>query len=257
MTVSPVSDELGNTKPARLRSRAWTLTLFNYKEEDITLLSQQFTKYIIGEEICPTTNKQHLQCFLYNNHQVSFSSIKEKWPTAHIETAKGSIEDNLKYCSKEGNYITNIKKKRPLKTITDEQLYDWQKEILTICQGIPDDRTIYWYWEPVGNMGKSAFCKYMAVHHGAAVITTAKSADIATCIDEETEIYIFDFPRNSEGFSPWNGIEQLKNGLITEAKLKKKAKTTIINCPHVIIFANWVPDNIPLSADRLKINRLG
>lgn len=255
-TVSPVSDELGNTKPTRKRSRGWVLTVHNYDDEHIRLLSQTFEKYIIGKEVCPTTQRKHLQVFGYSSSQISFSTLKDLFPTAHMQPQKGTIDQNLKYCSKEKDYITNLKVRKPIKTILLEDFYPWQKEVYDIVIGEPHDRRIYWYWEPNGNIGKSALCKYLAVHLGACVITTAKSADIATCIDEDCSIYIFDFPRSSEGFSPWNGLEQLKNGLITEAKLKKKAKTTIIDPPHIIVFANFEPRDAPMSTDRVHVKRL-
>lgn len=249
---------LGNTKP-NLRARGWAFTIFDIKEDTKYLISQIFNQWIIGDETCPETGRPHLQCYGYRKTQITLSKLKKVWPTVHFEVAKGKPWENYVYCSKGGKFESNMKidaPVKPVKTISEDELYDWQKKVLSICKEEPDDRTIWWFWEPIGNVGKSAFCKFLAVHYEAIVITTSKSADIATCIENERNLYIFDFPRSCEGFCPWNGIEQLKNGLITEAKLKKKAKTTIINCPHVICFANWVPENIPLSPDRLKIERI-
>lgn len=251
-------DELGNTKP--IRARGWAFTLFDFDDSTKNLITQVFQKWVIGEEVCPKTGKKHLQCYGYNQVQTTFKKLKKVWPTGHFEVARGKPWENLIYCSKEGKADTNITIGAPVqlavKTISEGSLYDWQKKVLEVCKGEPDDRTIRWYWEPIGNAGKSAFCKFMVVHYNAMVITTAKSADIATCIDASINTYIFDFPRSCEGFCPWNGLEQLKNGLITEAKLKKKAKTTVMNCPHVIVFANWPPGDAPLSKDRLVIERI-
>lgn len=251
--VSGVSEsDFGNTK--RNRARAWCLTQFNYTDEHKIKLSQNFDYFVYGEEICPTTGSPHLQCYVANRNQISFTTMKKMFPTARISVAHGTMQQNLTYCSKEGNFKTNIRLKAPIRTI--EVLRPWQQKIVDILNEQPEDRTIWWFWEPDGNTGKSALCKYLAVKRGSMIITTNKSADIATCIDEDCSEYIFDFPRSVEGFSPWNGLEQLKNGLITEAKLKKKAKTTIINNPHVIIFANWVPDKVPVTIDKLKIVRI-
>ena len=55
----------------------------------------------------------------------------------------------------------------PIKTIDDSDLYDWEKEIIEIIKNEPDDRTIYWFWEPTGCTGKTTFAKYLYIKHGA------------------------------------------------------------------------------------------
>ncbi|KAH0487768.1 MAG: uncharacterized protein KVP18_004849 [Porospora cf. gigantea A] len=55
---------------------------------------------IIGLEVAPTTNHQHLQGFV-NIHGLKWSTLKSKMPKAHIEISKGSDEHNKAYCSKE------------------------------------------------------------------------------------------------------------------------------------------------------------
>lgn len=60
--------------------------------------------WIIGEELCPTTNKKHLQCYFYYTNPRSFSAIKKQFKTAHIEPAKGTPDQASNYCKKEGKY---------------------------------------------------------------------------------------------------------------------------------------------------------
>ena len=61
-------------------------------------------------------------------------------------------------------------------------MYPWQKEIEDLSMTEPDGRTIHWYWENEGGVGKSSFCKYMYIKHGAITIQGGKLADIMNII---------------------------------------------------------------------------
>lgn len=83
------------------RSRGWCITIF---DEDHAFCSAFFHKdvyFIAGHETCPTTGKKHWQCYLHVPNAINFNTIKKHWPTAHIEKAKGSPQQNITYCSKE------------------------------------------------------------------------------------------------------------------------------------------------------------
>jgi hypothetical protein len=60
---------------------------------------------IAGKEICPNTGAFHLQCYIQFKNQVRLSKIKKIDNQSHWETARGSFEENFKYCSKDKNYI--------------------------------------------------------------------------------------------------------------------------------------------------------
>ena len=172
----------------------------------------------------------------------------------HWEKAKGSEEDNLEYCSKDGNYITNKKLKKPLKIIPLSSLYKWQLEILDIIKEDPDDRKIYWYWEPNGNMGKSTFAKYLCHHHNAIPIEGKKN-DILYCAAEyDSDLYIFDFERTMEDYISYAAMEKIKNGLYMCSKYE--SKPIIRNPPHIFCFANFEPNYEALSKDRWVVKKI-
>jgi len=60
-----------------------------------------------GIETCPTTGKKHNQGFIqfYSQHRTK-AVQRMLGSKCHLETMKGSILDNEKYCSKEGVYTT-------------------------------------------------------------------------------------------------------------------------------------------------------
>ena len=92
----------------KLRARAWCFTCFDFEEryEKILLNLQKSKYYIIGKEICKSTNREHLQGYVYFNNAITGKSLQKKLgANDHIEVAKGSPEDNKTYCSKENNFI--------------------------------------------------------------------------------------------------------------------------------------------------------
>jgi hypothetical protein len=87
----------GNTKP---RNRGWAIT-----EWDTPVFNEKQMSYLIyGIEICPKTQKKHFQTFVRFYNAKTFEQVKKHFPTAHIEELKGSINENIAYCSKDGDF---------------------------------------------------------------------------------------------------------------------------------------------------------
>lgn len=141
-----------------------------------------------------------------------------------------------------------------IRTITN--LYPWQSEVADMIKiECNDDRSVYWYWEATGKWGKSQFCKWAAVHLGATILRGGALRDIARSIPDQPKIIMFDFTRTVEDRVNYEAIEACKDGMIFSAKYESKMK--IFNSPHVVIVANFHPDETCLSLDRWKIKRLG
>lgn len=88
------------------RSRNWCFTLHNYTDDDLQIFKNIKCRYIIyGKEICPTTQRQHLQGYIQFDHQRTLTALKKflGLPKIHLEIANGSSEDNKAYCSKDGD----------------------------------------------------------------------------------------------------------------------------------------------------------
>lgn len=258
------SEEAGNTKqpPKRLNSaKNWCFTYFYQEESDISELkkilgsSGSIKKWIYGEEVCPSTGKLHLQGYLVFEPKNRPSILKAD-KRIHWEVARGSEQENIAYCSKEGKVTksSNIKVDKPLKILSLEQLYDWQLEIISIIEQEPDDRTIYWFWEPKGCVGKTCFSKYLSVKYDAVPLSGKKN-DILYCAAEfKSDIYIYDIERSQEEFVSYASIEKIKDGYYMCAKYE--SKPIVRNNPHVIVFANFHPDVTKLSSDRWSIVQL-
>jgi len=60
--------------------------------------------YIFGEEVCPDTGRNHLQCYAYFKNARSLKSVNKMIPDVRLRIANGSPQENYVYCSKEGKF---------------------------------------------------------------------------------------------------------------------------------------------------------
>lgn len=84
------------------RSRAWCITTNNYLEKD--LLHQTDVQYqIMGKEV-GDSGTPHLQQFVYYTNARTFKSVQKYFPTSHIEKMKGTLDQSISYCEKDGDF---------------------------------------------------------------------------------------------------------------------------------------------------------
>lgn len=248
---------IGNTKQSP-HAKHYCFTLNNYKNEDLVVVVEKLRndKYVIGKEI-GEEGTPHLQGYVCFEKPKRFTELKKLDVRIHWEKCR-NIDASKTYCMKDNDYVTNIKMKAKLKLY--RPLTSWADEIERLYSTEPDYRKIYWYWENVGNVGKSSMSKYMAATYpNVAVVQSCKSADILTVIEEDTKMLILDFPKSSHPgtYFPSNAVEQIKNGMITDAKLKKKARCLLFNAPHVVVFANEPPElKREMSEDRFVVKEI-
>src|SRR5574344_85171 len=93
------------------QSRKWQLTINNPEEHNITdetikELLMKFTPdyYCMSKEIGNKTKNYHIHIFLYSKSPIRFSTIKNRFPVAHIEKSYGSIIQNIDYVRKTGKW---------------------------------------------------------------------------------------------------------------------------------------------------------
>lgn len=73
---------------------------------DINLksLADNFDYMAVGREVCPTTDREHYQGFAYLSSPRGFGWWRKLLAPHHVELCYGSLQQNEKYCSKEGQY---------------------------------------------------------------------------------------------------------------------------------------------------------
>lgn len=267
-SVSSVSSGVGNTRPPRVRGRKWCLTINNYTAEEYNSVSQVLSQfdYIVGKEI-GEGGTPHLQIYFESKNQISFSTIKDWFPRAHIEKAKGSTDQNVKYCSKEGDFVTNITVKVDrrvalLNKYKDVEWKQWQRDVLDIVEGPVDDRTIHWFWETTGNVGKSFLAKYLVLKYDA-IICSGKRDDVFNQVRTWLEanpdllgpkLVVMDVPRCSGDYISYTAIESLKNGLLYSGKYE--GGVCAFEAPHVVCLSNSEPQYSAMSADRWNVIKI-
>ena len=84
----------------KTQSRKWTLTINNPLEAGLDhdaiseLLHRCSPAYFCMADEIATTGTPHTHIFLYAPSPVRFSTLKNRFPTAHIEKAYGSANEN-------------------------------------------------------------------------------------------------------------------------------------------------------------------
>ena len=100
---------------ANPQSRKWMLTINNPKDcgldhDGMTALLSLFCPdyFCLADEIA-TTGTFHTHIFIYAKSPIRFTTLKNRFPTAHIEKAFGSAKDNRDYIRKEGKWLDDAK----------------------------------------------------------------------------------------------------------------------------------------------------
>lgn len=248
-----------------IRCRNWIITLNNYTNENLTQIElltncQWIYQPEIGESGTP-----HIQgCLLFDNPR-SFKAMKKKFPTAHLEICENKYKC-INYCRKKltraGNTRTNMDldkifgKRKEIKDYFIHKPYKWQSDIIKLIHTEPDERTVNWYWETTGGVGKSSLTRHLILKYGAlAVMGGARDilCGVTNWINngKELKTIIIDIPRCQSENVSYKAIEQLKNGFFFNTKYE--SGMIIFNIPHVIVFANFKPVIDRLSKDRWNI----
>jgi len=96
----------------------WIFTLNNYNQEEYEALCNTECQYqIIGKER-GKEGTPHLQGYIQFTKKTRITALKKLSPRAHWEKARGTPEENQRYCSKDGDFqekgTISIKGKRKL-----------------------------------------------------------------------------------------------------------------------------------------------
>lgn len=200
---------------------------------------------------------KHYQGWIRCRSKERFTSVTKILPQAHWEASRGPAAE--RYASKSDTRMYGPFS-FPYRYSGEDiinKLKMWQEQLLRTLLEPADSRKIYWYWDTVGNVGKTAFAKYMCWHHDARLIG-GKTADALFAATDgyrsENPIFIVDIPRAQGNKVPYAALEALKNGLGFSSKYE--SKQYMAPPAHVVVFANALPEWSNLSADRWVINCL-
>lgn len=251
----------GNTEsPAKkgtVQSSYWCFTLNNYEYEQLEQIEQVFKhecKWYIFQEETGEEGTPHLQGTLCLKLKTRLTTMKQIDPKIHWESTK-SVKGSIVYCTKHESRTGKIYSHGIVipEQIKVSEPRGWQLKVMDILKTEPDDRTIHWFWEPNGNVGKTTLCKFLVVKYNALMLT-GKSSDMYHMISKfpnKRNVIIVDCPRSQQDYLNYGALEQIKNGLIFSGKYE--GSQIVFNCPHVIVFANHEPEYTKMSGDRWNV----
>lgn len=271
-SISYIKSSSGNTRKKIKKkqispAKHWCWTFNNHDLNDICnildISSKVAEKYVFQQEIGQISGIRHLQGYIkFYEKCRPFNVFKSK--KIHWERCK-KPPNSIKYCSKHETRIPNtkvyskgIKFPKKILILDESSLFKWQKKIINIITLPTCSRSIYWFWETIGNTGKSVFCKYLCVKHDALILS-GKASDMKYGLVQymskhdgcSPEIICLDIPRSCEKYLSYTGIEEIKNGCFFSSKYE--SEMVIYNSPHIIIFSNFKPQKQKLSKDRWLI----
>lgn len=250
------------------QSKKWVGTINNYSLGTLENLEayckEDGGQYTIAEEV-GESGTPHLQFAVVFKTKKRFTTLKKVFPNAHWEKMRGTPMQAFEYCRKDSTDPKHIRSnvKFPRKIVFPKTIGQrlWQRFIIEkIIETQPDDRSIYWFYESRGGIGKSVFCKYIHQMHDAIFVPPKRDDAfhaIAKKIEakEPIDLVVYDIPRCiKEEFISYSAIEKVKDGLFSSGKYE--GCMCCYACPHVIVFSNHPPDTSKLSADRWHVYEL-
>ena len=163
--------------------------------------------------------------------------------------------------------LYELRPKKYFKVVEDicniKKLRHWQAQIYKLIHFGVDSRKIYWFYDPTGGKGKSELMKFCLKNKPDKCTFTKclNVRDLGSVLKNIIEDQHFkgdtifvDIPRTKEDHQIYEGMEKLKDSLITVQKYM--SKNLSLPKMHLIIFSNFLPHLEKVSLDRWEIFQL-
>lgn len=129
----------------------------------------------------------------------------------------------------------------------------WEIKLQSIITNDTDPRSIHWFYDPIGETGKTVNAKDLYYNHNAAYFTGGKAADIAHAYNYEP-IVVFNLVASADEETMkylYKVLEEFKDGIFSSGKYMSVTKAFKI--PQVIVFSNVNPDQTKMKKNRLIV----
>lgn len=170
-------------------------------------------------------------------------------------------QDFPSVCAKYPNFVSQlILDTLPAPEQETFPLREWQSELISDLRLPPNERTIVFCVDVVGNAGKTWFTRYYESVYGRSIcIPPGKKADMVfafmSLLKSDTKVIFVDAPRSKQGeFIQYDFLEELKNGRVLNTKYE--SRVIEFQLCHVVVMMNEIPNLTALSKDRYQINYL-
>lgn len=177
------------------------------------ILGEKFgAQYGFGIERAPTTGTVHLQGWVIFPEKCR-PVEKTGWTGVHWEPMRGTLQQSIDYCSKEGDYHTNLRVYKARDIIGEDEALAWQQTVLESLVEETRDITVV-----AGSFcGKTTLAKHLVLEHGAYLMTSFVRSEIMaslkTARSAEEAIFVWDVPDADQNPWPMDIVQNLKGGL--------------------------------------------
>lgn len=140
---------INNFKCSKYGRRDWCFTYFNSKDSPPPFVEKDMKYLIYGSEICPKTKNHHWQSYVYFYNSKTFSATKKYFSkllncNVHFEPCRGSIDENIAYCSKDNKYFEHgIKPQQGVRNDLDDVKNNILNGNISIDELIIENPTLY------------------------------------------------------------------------------------------------------------------
>nr|QXP07586.1 MAG: replication associated protein [Arizlama virus] len=256
------------------KARRWTFTLNNWTEDELRkCFTNPDCKYMIYGFEVGTEGTPHLQGYVEWANAIGFKRVKRCLSErSHIEKAIYPAEYNIKYCSKDGNWIEFgerplgqgcrsdlhavaglIKEGKPLSVIRDAHPVEYiryGRGIRELALGIPPpkwrDVDVEVYWGPTGT-GKTR--KAMEGESVFKLNTNSNGTLWFDGYDGESTLVLDDF----YGWIKWGELLTILDGYPYRCQVK--GGTLWARWTRVVITSNKQPSEWYEGRDQTPLNR--
>lgn len=193
-----------------------------------------------------------------NSDLIVRSCVPKIWGA---ESLADALADNVKKPADTLGVIALYNARPAAEIQVDTPDRPWQLEVLDFVQTKPDRRSVHWYYDPKGGAGKTWLARYMMANKlaymvkqcgGSSNFATIMAGAVASGWDQRC--FILDLPRSAEDYKFYGCLEEICDGCVTATKYQ--GGTILFNQPHVLVFANFLPNRSAMSADRWVVHWL-
>jgi hypothetical protein len=249
---------VGNTKtgPQPNPCVHWLFTWNNYppdwKDKMCSIVPEKVKRWMVtaevGEEGTP-----HLHWYLHLKKKARLMTILAEagLPRLHCEKVNNK-KNYIEYCLKDGDALwTNIPYQEKIRDpLIDKALYPFQQWVEDICKTPPDDRTIYWVYDPAGCSGKSALVKHLCLSLPRSKMVWGEAKRCFAVIAKEKikphNVFV-NLSRTSSRVD-YEALELIKDGHFISTM--NDPEECMMNNPHLWVFSNQKPLIYAVTPDR-------
>lgn len=211
----------------------------------------------------------HLEVARKWNNLVGYSSKEETRVEGPFSNIPQAILDQCRVTRERGTF----EPWQPSDPMEGVVPYMWQQEVEESLQEEPDRRTIQWWWEERGDVGKSTWItSYICRHMGETICVNGKSADVQFALAKHysleyqkkiwkeggiwkpIRVVFMDVPREQGCKINYRVLEDIKNGRFFSGKYESGMVMCAV--PHIVVFANSAPDTSKFSEDRWDVHKI-